>query len=359
MKKLLALVLALMLALAVVACASPSAPAQPGDAPAVQTPAEAPPAAPADTAEKVYNIALIPKDATQPWFQRMNIGVKQFADDTGHNAFFKGPESFDAALQAQVVDDLVAQGVDAIVICPIDPGAVEPALKRAREAGIVVIGHEGSSVENLDYDIEAFSNQQYGAFIMDNLADAMGEEGTYVQFVSYFTTSSHQEWADAGLARQQEAYPNMHVLEAEPRVEVEGSAEIAYQKAKEILKKYPEVKGFFGCGSRDAPGAARAIEELGLQGKVFASGTGMPNENAAVLKRGTIKALTLWDPARAGYAGLELAVKVLNGEEIAEGIDLTPDGYQDLTWSTKYPGKVLQGTGWLTVTAENVDGFGF
>ena len=61
-------------------------------------------------------------------------------------------------------------------------------------------------------------------------------------------------------------------------MESENNSERAYEVAKEVLKTYPEVKGFVGTSSMDTPGIARAIDELGLNGKVFVCGTGMPNE---------------------------------------------------------------------------------
>ena len=124
-----------------------------------------------------YTIAVVPKDATNPWFVRMETGVQKYAADTGMNVFQKGPAETDATLQAQVIQDLIAQGVDAICVVPVDPGAIEPVLKQAMDAGIVVVTHEASSQGNTMYDIEAFNNSEYGAFIMDNLAEAMGEEG--------------------------------------------------------------------------------------------------------------------------------------------------------------------------------------
>ena len=53
----------------------------------------------------------------------------------------------------------------------------------------------------------------------------------------------------------------------------------------------------------------------------------------------------------------ELALMVLRGEEVDAGIDLTPNGYQNLTWHPNFPGKVLLGTGWIVITAQNVDTF--
>ena len=165
-----------------------------------------------------YTIAIVPKDATNPWFVRMETGVNKYAEETGLNVFQKGPAETDATMQAQVIQDLIAQGVDAIGVVPVDPGAIEPVLKEAMDAGIVVVTHEGASQENTMYDIEAFNNAKYGAFIMDNLAAAMGEKGTYTTMVGHVTNASHNEWADGAIARQKEAYPNMTLLAAEPEL---------------------------------------------------------------------------------------------------------------------------------------------
>ena len=304
-----------------------------------------------------YEIVVVPKDSSNPWFVRMKVGVDEYAAaHTEDTIYQKGTAEIDATLQAQLVDDLVAQGVDAICVVPVDIKSIEPSLKAAREAGIVVIAHEGAALENVDYDIEAFNNELYGAFIMDNLAAAMGEEGVYTTMVADLTNGSHNEWADGGVKHAGEAYPNMTLLEAEPRVESHDNGDTAYNVAKELFKKYPDLKGIMGTSSFDAPGVARAIEELGLSGKVFTAGTGMPGDNAELLKSGAVQYLTLWDPALAGQAMVALAQKVLAGEEIVAPVDLGVDGYGALQFSTE---TVLEGQGWITITAENVDSFGF
>jgi len=308
--------------------------------------------------EKDWEIVVVPKDASNPWFVRMKVGVDEYAKETGLNAYQKGTAEIDATLQAQLVQDLIAQGVDAICVVPVNPESLEPVLKQAMDAGIVVIAHEGASLKNVDYDIEAFSNAGYGAFIMDNLAEAMGKEGLYTTMVAHVTNASHNEWADAGVAHQKAAYPNMTLLEEEVRVESEDNGDVAYNKAKELFKKYPELKGVMGTSSYDAPGVARAIEELGLVGKVFTSGTGMPADNKALLESGVVRSLTLWDPALAGKAMISLAVKVLNGDTIEAPIDLGVEGYTGLTFKEGSE-LVLEGQGWIVINKDNVDSFGF
>ena len=357
-----------------------------------------------------WEIVVVPKDASNPWFVRMEVGVNEYAEAHPENTIYqRGTPEIDATLQAQLVQDLIAQGVDAICVVPVDPESLEPVLEQARAAGIVVIAHEGASLVNVDYDIEAFNNAAYGAFIMENLAQAMGGEGVYTTMVAHVTNASHNEWADGGVAYAEENYPNMTLLEAEPRVESEDNGDVAYNVAKELFNKYPDLKGIMGTSSFDAPGVARAIEELGLTGKVFTSGTGMPADNAELLKSGAVQSLTLWDPALAGQAMIALAEKLLAGEEITTPLDLGVEGYtalefregsetvQSLTlWDPALAGQamialaekllageeittpldlgvegytalqfregsetVLEGEGWMVITAENVDSLGF
>ncbi|HMQ64981.1 MAG TPA: autoinducer 2 ABC transporter substrate-binding protein [Arachnia sp.] len=305
-----------------------------------------------------HTIVVVPKDSTNPWFVRMDVGVKRYAADTGLDVYQKGPATTDATQQAQVIRDLIAAKVSALCVVPVDPGALEPVLKEAMDAGIVVVTHEGATQQNTQYNLEAFNNSAYGGFIMDNLAEGMGGEGLYTTMVGHVTNASHNEWADGGVAHQLEKYPNMKLLEAEPRVESQDDGEVAYQKAKELIKKYPDLKGIMGTSSFDAPGVARAIEELSLQGKFFTAGTGMPEANKQILEKGLVHALTLWDPAEAGYAMAELARRVLDKEPIEAPLDLKAEGYSEVKFA-EGSDKILEGAGWIVITKDNVDSFGF
>ncbi len=305
-----------------------------------------------------YEIVVVPKDSSNPWFVRMKEGVDEYREETGLNVYQRGTAQIDATLQAQLVQDLIAQGVDAICVVPVDIESIDPVLEQARNAGIVVITHEGAALENVDYNIEAFSNVGYGAFIMDNLAEAMDYEGVYTTMVASLTVGAHNEWANAGVAHQKENYPNMTLLAAQPRVESHDNGDIAYNVALELFKAYPQLKGIMGTSSYDAPGIARAIEELGLVDRVFTSGTGLPLDNAALLESGIVKSLTLWDPAEAGKAMASLALKVLNGEEIAAPVDLGIGGYNAMTFR-EGSNTTLEGEGWIIINADNVYDFGF
>lgn len=296
-----------------------------------------------------YTIAVVPKTTSLSWYERMEEGVQEYAEENNIDAFFTGPSEADGALQAQYIEDLISQGVDAICVVPLSTESLEPVLEKAREAGIVVITHEGAGMENIDYDLEAFNNAAYGERLMEALGEATGGEGEYIQIVSGLTSASHIEWTTAAQEYAAENYPDLTMYG--DLIESKDDQSTAYEKVKEALTANPNINAIMGCSMTDASGAALAVEELGLAGQVKIVGTGLVSNAGDYVTSGTIDMITFWDPALAGKALIELAVKVLDDEEITDGIDLGVEGYTEMSLE----GNVLQGQAWIEVTSDNVD----
>lgn len=306
-----------------------------------------------------WTIAVVVKDGTSDWFKRMQVGVDEFGQTKTVNVIQKGPANADAASQVQLVEDMINQGVDAICIVPIDPGALESVLQKAMEKGIVVISHEASDLKNTLYDVEAFTAEDFGKTMMQELAKAMGEKGQYAQMVAYTTSTTHMEYSNAEYAYQQANYPDMSLInDTVPSAESSEKVDTAYEKAKELLKANPELAGFTGAASVDILGEAQATEELGLTDKVSIVGVGTPNATREYVKNGTIDAVCLWDPASAGYAMCDLAYKILAGEEVKEGIDLGQDGYESVTIQ-EGANRCVLGNAPLILNTDNIDDYDF
>ena len=67
------------------------------------------------------SIATVVKIAGIQWFNRMEEGVKKYAADTGSNAFQVGPAQADPQQQAALIEDMIAQGVNALAVVPMSP----------------------------------------------------------------------------------------------------------------------------------------------------------------------------------------------------------------------------------------------
>ncbi|WBU56326.1 autoinducer 2 ABC transporter substrate-binding protein [Paracoccus sediminicola] len=313
-----------------------------------------------ETAEDTeYTIATVVKVDGIAWFDRMREGVEQFAEDTGHDTYMVGPSQADAAAQVQMIENLIAQGVDAITVVPFSVEAVEPVLKKARDQGIVVISHEASNIQNADYDIEAFDNFAYGQNLMKVLGEAMGGEGKYVATVGSLTSKSQMEWIDGAVAYQEENFPDMTL--AMDRLETYDDANQDYTKLKEAFTAQSDITGIVGGPMPTSAGAGRMITESGLEGQVHFAGTGLVSVAGEYLENGAVEYIQFWDPAVAGYAMNMLAVAALEGrqDQIQAGLNLGLEGYEDLTAPDESAPHKLYGAGWVGVTSENMGEYDF
>jgi simple sugar transport system substrate-binding protein len=304
-------------------------------------------------AQEQPTIATVVKISGIQWFNRMEEGVKQYAEDTGANAFQVGPAQADPQQQVALIEDMIAQGVDALAVVPMSPEALEPVLGRAMEQGITVITHEAASQQNTNWDLEAFENEAFGANLMEQLATCMGGEGEYAVFVGSLTSQTHNQWVDGAIAYQKEKYPNMTLVG--DRNETFDDQQNAYAKAQEVLRAFPNVKGFQGSASTDVAGIGLAIEERGMEDATCVFGTSLPSIAGQYLETGAVDGIGFWDPSLAGYAMNKLATMVMNGEEITEGMDLGLTGYEEV----RLDGKVIYGQAWVNVTKDNMAEYPF
>jgi simple sugar transport system substrate-binding protein len=308
----------------------------------------------AKAAAKPFEIVLIGK-LEHPMFDNTFIGMQKAAKELGGiNVTMVNPAEADAAQQVALVEDQIAKGVDAILVVPNDPGALEQAFKKANDAGIKTFTHESVLSKNISFDIEAFDNATFGRHHMDNLAKSMNNEGGYLCFVGNLTAVTHNEWVDAEIAWQKEKYPKMFALR--DRLVSDEKTEVAYAKTLEAIKTYgDQLKGIIGSSASDPPGAGLAVAEKGLQDKIAVVGTSIGSMAGQGLVDGSIKVVSIWNPQKIGYAAAWIIKQVLEGKSVANGTDVPGLGKIDIR------GKVIYGdaSGILDITKDNYKDFTF
>ena len=310
-------------------------------------------------AGKQQEITTVVKITGIAWFNRMEAGVKEFGEtNPGVTTSQTGPGQADAAQQLRIIEDLIAKKVDAIAVVPLDPAALEPVFKKAMARGIKVVTHEADNQKNTMVDVEAFENAEYGARLNDRLAECMGQTGKWTSFVGSLGMQSHVQWAEGGAANAAKKYAKMALVDA--KTESNNDATKAYEKAKELLRKYPDLKGFQGGSSVDVLGIGRALEEAGLQGKVCVFGTGLPSETAKYLESGAITGIAFWDPKDAGITMNKVAKMLIDGKTVTNGMDLGVKGYNKVK-VTKGPGAgiIVKGQAWVDADKGNYKQYPF
>jgi simple sugar transport system substrate-binding protein len=248
--------------------------------------------------------------------------------------------------------------VGVIAVVPNDAAALEPVLKKARAAGIIVLTHESPDQENADWDIETIDNKAFGEKNFQTLGALMGGSGQFALYVGGLDVTLHNYWADVGLdyARKQwgSAMQLMTNISTD-RTPCGEDADLCAAATGKLLEDFPDLKGIVAFGSQGPIGAGRKLRDLGRT-DVKVVGAAIPSQAADLLKGGYIQHAYLWDPHDAGYALVAVGQRLLQGQT-----DLRQNaGFPGLGMATIDPeGRDVVFDKILDITADNADSFGF
>lgn len=299
--------------------------------------------------DDVPTIGVVVKIGGIPWFNAMQAGIEERAEELGVEAFMVGPTSADPALQVRAVEDLIAQGVDVIGVVPNDAQVLEPVLKRAMDAGINVITHESPQQQNVDWNFELASVEGFGEAYAKQLAEAMGGEGKYAVFVGSLTVPLHNAWADAAIAHIKENYPDMQLVG--DRYGVAEDVDASRRTALDLMRAHPDLKGFLAFGSQGPIGAARAVEERRKGGEITVLGPFSPGQGRNLVHDGVLTGGFMWNPKEAGKVFVTLGTMLAKGEEIKDGMEIEGLG----TIHPDFEGKDIIVDKLVTINKETVD----
>jgi len=256
----------------------------------------------------------------------------------------------DPAEQVKLIEDLIAKKVNAIGLLPLDVKVLTPVLKRARDAGIVVITQEGPNQDEKTWDVEMIDSTDYGETQMKALAREIGEEGDYAIVVGTLTTPLHNFWADAAIAYQKEHLPKMHLVA--DRFPGADNVDASAQLTRDLIKAYPNLKGIILFGAGGPIGAGNVLRERHLSDKIAVVGSVVPSQAKPLLEIGAIREGFLWNPADAGYAMVAVANLEWNGVKIENGTDIPGLG-KAIVDDQKH---IISVNRMLDITKQSVDG---
>ncbi|MCB9968155.1 MAG: autoinducer 2 ABC transporter substrate-binding protein [Geminicoccaceae bacterium] len=271
-------------------------------------------------AQDMPRMGVVVKIGGIPWFNAMEVGIQEQGKELGWDAWMVGPTSADPALQVRAVEDLIAQGVDAIGVVPNDAEVLEPVLARAREQGIIVITHESPNQQNVDWNFEMASLEGFGEAHAKLFAEATGGEGEYALYVGSLTVPAHNAWADAAVAYLEANYPNMTLVA--DRFGVAESVDDSRSTALDLMRAHPELKGFLAFGSQGPIGAGRAVDERRKGGEIAVVGPFSPGQGQRLVHDGVISGGFMWNPMEAGRVFVTIADMLKKGEPIEDGTEI-------------------------------------
>ena len=312
-----------------------------------------------------FNMLYVTKLEGIPWFEVVKKGIEQCASDYGFTATIISPPKADPAIQTQIVLDNISKGFSAIVACPLDEAMMDSAFERANKAGVMTFSNEGYTLKNVTFDIEAFSDKEFGEAIMESGIKYSGGTGNYILSVGFLDSLTQNAWADYEIAYQQANAPGlaniMGYAKNSDRFEDNEDETIAAEKIKGFFDAGNEIRLIAGNSFSTGLAAGEYISKKRLKGKTMFVGTGLPSTIGEYIGGEVLQEGFFWDPYLIGYTIGYVAFnswmeQVKAGDPVVRPDGTIMPGYGSLGIGTnKNGGPIIYGNAIASMTKDNLE----
>jgi ABC-type sugar transport system substrate-binding protein len=290
------------------ACATPTA-----------APATTGPSAPSSQGGEMTIAGVVFQDD-----QFMNSMVKGFTDAAAKNGvkILTANTNNDQSKEAELIQTYIAQGVSGIAIAPLSKDASIANLKEAAAKGIKV-AITNMSISDASFLAGGFTSddRSNGKIVGDNAAKYIKDQlggSAKVAIVDF-----DDQLPDQSKARYGGFEDGLKAAGVSYEIVTHQSAHLqddALAKTTDMLTAHPETQVIFACNEGGTIGAAMAVKQAGLAGKVVVFGYDGSDQLTSMILSGDniLLGTVAQDPYSQGYKAVEALVKALKGETSAE-----------------------------------------
>nr|WP_244493082.1 sugar ABC transporter substrate-binding protein [Aureimonas sp. AU20] len=298
------------------------------------------------SAQGATTVCLITKTDTNPFFVKMKEGAEAKAKELGINLqSYAGRVDGDSDSQVQAIESCIAGGAKGILIAASDTKGIVPTVKKARDAGLIVIALD-TPLEPLASADATFATDNYeaGVLIGQWAKAKMGAEAANAKIAFLDLTPQQPSVAvlrDQGFMQGFGIDVKDKAIvgdESDKRIVghdvTNGNEEGGRQAMENLLQKDPSINLVYTINEPAAAGAYEALKSLGVADKVTIVSVDGGCPGIANVKAGVIGATSMQYPLKMAAMGVE-AVKtfVESGKkpEASAGLDITNTGVDLVT----------------------------
>lgn len=267
-------------------------------------------------------VALVMKSLANEFFKTMADGAEAWQKQNAESFDLVSNgirNETDLAQQVALVEQMIARGVAAIVIAPADSKALVPVLKRAQEAGIVVV-----NIDNrLDRTVLAEAgaaipfvgpdNREGARLVGGELAKQL-KRGDKVAILEGVPTAFNAQQRRAGFEEAMQTAGAAVVAVQSASWEMEKANSVAAS----ILTAHPDLAAILASNDSMALGAAAAVKSAGKEGQVRIVGFDNISAVQALIREGRVLATADQHGGQLAVYGIEAALSILKGEAAPE-----------------------------------------
>ena len=283
-------------------------------------------------------VAFIPKVSGNSFFEAANDGAQKYAAEWGLTVDYIGSPDASVTTQLELIQQAIDKGVDAICISAVDATALDEKLMEAQDAGIYVSTWDSDVSPNARaLMVSQGTADVLGPMLVDMAVESLKERGVdvngevkYVWHFSNPSVSDQNSWYVAGEEYIKENYPNW-VAVNEPYYSNQDPAQ-SVTVGESILDAYPDIDLIICNDSTALPGQCGAAQNKGLTADdITITGFCPPSGMTTYLENNICTRWGLWDCGIQGAMGCYLAAYVSAGNTVKVGDVVNIPGIGDVT----------------------------
>jgi ribose transport system substrate-binding protein len=278
------------------------------------------------TGAKKFTIAVVPKGTTHPFWKSVNAGaVKAAADYKAQGVdvdlIWKGPlREDDREQQIQVVEGFISQGVNGIVLAPLDNKALVRPVEEAKKAGIPTTIIDSGLDSDQIVSFAATDNRKGGNLAAERLGELLGGKGKVIMLRYLEGSASTTDREEGFLEVIKAKYPNIELISMDQYAG--ATRDSAKRTAENLLQRYgDQVNGVFASNEPATTGMLLALQDRGMAGKVTFIGFDSSSQFIDAMKNNQMQGIVVQSPFAIGELGMKAMIDHLLGKPVEKHID--------------------------------------
>ncbi|MEA3172078.1 MAG: ribose transport system substrate-binding protein [Pseudomonas sp.] len=252
-----------------------------------------------------------------PYFVTLADGATARAKELNPNVKVTSVSAdYDLSKQFSQIDNFISSKVDLILINAVDPSAMASAIKKARDAGIVVVAVDVDA-KGVNATVQT-DNVEAGKLACQFLVDKLAGKGNVIiqNGPQVTAVTDRVKGCKAALA----AAPAIKVLSDDQ--DGKGSREGGLNVMQGYLTRFPKIDGLFAINDPQAIGSDLAAKQLKRSGIIITSVDGAPDIENALKTDTQIQASASQDPWAMAQTAVNVGNDILNDKAPAEVVTL-------------------------------------
>jgi ribose transport system substrate-binding protein len=284
--------------------------------------ASAPPTAggaPAPTAKKL-KLAFVSNNASSFWTIARAGTADAVKELQNVEVDFRIPSSGQAAEQRQLLDDLLAKGIDGIAVSPIDPANQTEFLDKVASQTLLIC-HDSDAPKSKRVCYIGTDNTAAGVEAGKLIKEALPNGGKIMLFVGTLDAQNAKERFNG--IKQELQGSKIEILDV--RTDETDRAR-AQKNVEDTIVKYPDIAGLVGLWSYNGPAILNAVKSSGKAGAVKIICFDEEDQTLAGVAAGEIFGTIVQQPYEFGRQAITRMAKYLRGdkEALAGGRQIVP-----------------------------------